>query len=57
MSEFYQARTLRVCIVLMSNSSLSLICVMGKGNSADKRVLIDYNVEILCDALLQVFKV
>ena len=38
-------------------SSLSLICVMGKGSSADKRVLIDYNVDILHDALLQVFKI
>ena len=38
-------------------SYLSLLCVMGKGSSADKRVLIDYNVGILQDALLQVFKV
>ena len=30
---------------------------MGKGSSADKRVLIDYNVSILHDALLQIFKV
>jgi hypothetical protein len=30
---------------------------MGKGSSADKRVLIDYNASILQDALLQVFKV
>lgn len=30
---------------------------MGKGSSVDKRVLIDYNVDILYDALLQVFKV
>jgi len=33
------------------------MCVMGKGSSADKRVLIDYNVGILQDALLQVFRV
>ncbi|KAK5128922.1 hypothetical protein LTR85_000255 [Meristemomyces frigidus] len=39
------------------NDYLSLICVMGKGSSTDKRVLIDYNVGILHDALLQVFKV
>ncbi|TKA75599.1 hypothetical protein B0A55_06345 [Friedmanniomyces simplex] len=39
------------------NDHLSLLCVMGKGSSADKRVLIDYNVGILQDALLQVFKV
>ncbi|KAK1065270.1 GTP-binding protein gtr2 [Friedmanniomyces endolithicus] len=36
---------------------LSLLCVMGKGSSVDKRVLIDYNVGILQQALLQVFKV
>lgn len=39
------------------SSHLSLLCVMGKGSSADKRVLIDYNVGILHDALLRVFKV
>lgn len=38
-------------------SHLSLLCVIGKGSSADKRVLIDYNVGILHDALLQVFRV
>ena len=36
---------------------LSLICVMGKGSSTAQRVLIDYNVGILHDALLQVFRV
>ncbi|KAK1818942.1 GTP-binding protein gtr2 [Friedmanniomyces endolithicus] len=36
---------------------LSLLCVMGKGSSVDKRMLIDYNVGILQQALLQVFKV
>lgn len=41
----------------MSTSYLSLVCIMGKGSSVDKRVLIDYNVSILQDALLQVFKV
>jgi len=30
---------------------------MGKGSSVDKRMLIDYNVGILQQALLQVFKV
>ena len=35
---------------------LSLICVMGQGSSADKRVLIDYNVGILHDALEKLFK-
>lgn len=39
------------------SSYLSLICVMGRGSSADKRVLIDYNAGILHDALLQIFKV
>ncbi|KAK4545259.1 hypothetical protein LTR36_003439 [Oleoguttula mirabilis] len=39
------------------NDYLSLICVMGKGSTTNKRVLIDYNVGILHDALLQVFKV
>ncbi|KAI6876328.1 ras-related GTP-binding protein-like protein C, partial [Hortaea werneckii] len=39
------------------NDHLSLLCVIGKGSSADKRVLIDYNVGILHDALLQVFRV
>lgn len=39
------------------NEYLSLLCIMGKGSSVDKRVLIDYNVSILQDALLQVFKV
>ncbi|KAK5134512.1 hypothetical protein LTR08_006429 [Meristemomyces frigidus] len=39
------------------NDYLSLICVMGKGSSTAKRVLIDYNVSILHDALLQVFRV
>ena len=36
---------------------LSLICIVGKGSSADKRVLIDYNVDILHDAVIQIFKV
>ena len=36
---------------------LSLMCVMGKGSSTAQRVLIDYNVSILHDALLQVFRV
>lgn len=30
---------------------------MGQGNGPDKRALIDYNVDILHDALLQVFKI
>ncbi|GIZ46673.1 hypothetical protein CKM354_000979100 [Cercospora kikuchii] len=37
------------------NEYLSLICVMGQGSTADKRVLIDYNVSILNDALQQMF--
>lgn len=37
-------------------SYLSLICVMGQGSTADKRVLIDYNVSILHEALIQMFK-
>lgn len=43
--------------MLTCDSYLSLLCVMGKGSSNDKRLLIDYNVGILHDALLQVFKV
>ncbi|KAK5704768.1 GTP-binding protein gtr2 [Elasticomyces elasticus] len=39
------------------NDHLSLLCVMGKGSSADKRVLIDYNVSILQTALVKVFRV
>ncbi|KAH9826366.1 GTP-binding protein gtr2 [Teratosphaeria destructans] len=39
------------------NEYLSLVCVMGKGSSADKRVLIDYNVTTLQEALLKIFKV
>jgi Ras-related GTP-binding protein C/D len=38
-------------------SSLSLICLMGQGNGPDNRAVVDYNVDILSDALLQVFKV
>lgn len=38
-------------------SYLSLLCVMGKGSSVNKRVLIDYNVDILREALLDVFRV
>ncbi|CAK3865127.1 related to GTP-binding gtr2 [Lecanosticta acicola] len=38
------------------NDYLSLICVMGQGSTADKRVLIDYNVSVLHDALTQMFK-
>ncbi|KAF2161199.1 hypothetical protein M409DRAFT_69833 [Zasmidium cellare ATCC 36951] len=38
------------------NDYLSLICIMGQGSTADKRVLIDYNVSILHEALTQVFK-
>ena len=41
----------------MMFSYLALICVMGKGSSVAQRVLIDYNVGILRDALLQVFRV
>jgi len=36
---------------------LSLICLMGKGSGVDKRVLIDYNVSLLQDAVVEVFKV
>nr|OQO20693.1 hypothetical protein B0A51_10644 [Rachicladosporium sp. CCFEE 5018] len=36
---------------------LSLICIMGKGSTPDKRVLIDYNVGLLQDAVVEVFKV
>ncbi|KAF2769128.1 hypothetical protein EJ03DRAFT_343576 [Teratosphaeria nubilosa] len=39
------------------NEYLSLVCVMGKGSSADKRVLIDYNVTTLQEALLKISKV
>lgn len=35
---------------------LSLLCLMSKGSTADKRVLIDYNVDLLQDALVQIFK-
>lgn len=35
---------------------LSLICVMGQGSTADKRMLIDYNVTILQEALQEMFK-
>ncbi|KAK4632385.1 GTP-binding protein gtr2 [Fulvia fulva] len=38
------------------NEYLSLICVMGQGSTADKRMLIDYNVTILQEALQQMFK-
>ncbi|EME47450.1 hypothetical protein DOTSEDRAFT_107806, partial [Dothistroma septosporum NZE10] len=37
------------------NEYLSLICVMGQGSTADKRILIDYNVTILQEALQQMF--
>ncbi len=30
---------------------------MGQGSGPDKRPLIDYNVDILQDALVQIFKV
>jgi Ras-related GTP-binding protein C/D len=36
---------------------LSLICVMGKGSPPEKRMLIDYNVGVLQDAVLKIFKV
>lgn len=39
-----------------SSRYLSLLCLMSKGSTADKRVLIDYNVDLLQDALLQIFK-
>ncbi|SMR62819.1 unnamed protein product [Zymoseptoria tritici ST99CH_3D1] len=38
------------------NEYLSLICVMGQGSTADKRVLIDYNASILHEALVKMFK-
>jgi hypothetical protein len=44
-------------IVLTMYSHLSLICLMGKGSGVDKRVLIDYNVSLLQDAVVEVFKV
>jgi hypothetical protein len=44
-------------IVLTVFSHLSLICLMGKGSGVDKRVLIDYNVSLLQDAVVEVFKV
>jgi Ras-related GTP-binding protein C/D len=40
----------------MCCSYLSLICVMGQGSTADKRVLIDYNVSIMHEALIKMFK-
>jgi hypothetical protein len=43
--------------VLTDYSHLSLICLMGKGSGVDKRVLIDYNVSLLQDAVVEVFKV
>ena len=46
-----------VQILTSEHRSLSLLCVMGKGSSADKKMLIDYNVDILHDALSQIFKV
>ncbi|KAK5110458.1 hypothetical protein LTR62_005809 [Meristemomyces frigidus] len=36
---------------------LSLLCIMGKGCSVKRRALVDYNVGVLQDALLEVFKV
>ena len=42
-------------LIYASARYLSLICVMGQGSTADKRVLIDYNVSILNDALQQMF--
>jgi hypothetical protein len=30
---------------------------MGKGSGVDKRVLIDYNISLLQDAVVEVFKV
>lgn len=48
---------MRTFVLTFLPSYLSLVCVMGKGSSPDKRVLIDYNVGILHDALVQVFKV
>ena len=44
-------------IILTRSSHLSLICLMGKGSGVDKRVLIDYNVSLLQDAVVEVFKV
>jgi Ras-related GTP-binding protein C/D len=44
-------------IVLTVYSHLSLICLMGKGSGVDKRVLIDYNVSLLQDAVVEVFRV
>jgi len=44
-------------LVLTNHSHLSLICLMGKGSGVDKRVLIDYNVSLLQDAVVEVFKV
>ena len=43
--------------LLTMSSSLSLICLMAKGNSVENRVLIEYNVTILRDAVVQMFKV
>ncbi|KAF2480914.1 Gtr1/RagA G protein conserved region-domain-containing protein [Neohortaea acidophila] len=39
------------------NDSLSLICIMGKGSSVEKRVLIDYNVDVFVDAVVKIFQV
>lgn len=36
---------------------LSLLCVMGKGSTPDKKATIDYNVDIVHDAMLQIFKI
>ena len=44
-------------LTLTIYSHLSLICLMGKGSGVDKRVLIDYNVSLLQDAVVEVFKI
>lgn len=34
---------------------LSLICIMGKNSGIEKRVVVDYNVGILQEAVAEVF--
>jgi len=56
-SERSQAHWRSHIALLTGYSFLSLICVMGRGSGIDKRVLIDYNVSLLQDAVIEVFRV
>ena len=46
-----------MCSQLTLIRYLMLVCIFGKGSAVDKKPVIDYNVDILQDAVIKIFNV